>query len=368
MKTPLHSLAAPAHAACPRTHLPACGDGETVRHEPDPNTKFRIPPARFSFSLKKHSGISLKTRVLMKQTPSFHHRPGAFVALIASLMITAAVAHAAGTSITGLETEPKASAAIPWSEIGAKAGADYSGDGLAISQTEQGAWLRCVFQKLAGEATAEGLWLDSTVPGAVNDRFRITAASVGRVVPCAPPGGASGPASRLVSSLAPPDGGQRTARPTSSLPTTGNISVAGKTVRFTRPGLVEEYSVSMDGVRQDFVVLERPPGGGELRLQLDASGARAEPAHFGARLVLENSGRKIAYSRLLVVDATGRELPARIEVIGSMAAPAVIFRALAENGRTGSLFPALCEGAQRNTRGACARAPESASEQQGESP
>ena len=82
-------------------------------------------------------------------------------------------------------------------------------------------------------------------------------------------------------------------------------------MRFTRPGLVEEYTASMDGVRQDFVVLERPPGLGELVLRLAVSGASVEPAAFGAQVVLANSGRKIAYNRLKVTDANGRELHAR---------------------------------------------------------
>jgi hypothetical protein len=84
--------------------------------------------------------------------------------------------------------------------------------------------------------------------------------------------------------------------------------------RFTRPGLIEEYSVSMDGVRQDFIIEQRPVGTGPLRLELDVAGAEAEPLAGGARLVLENSGRKIAYSRLRVTDATGKELTARMEV------------------------------------------------------
>jgi hypothetical protein len=61
-------------------------------------------------------------------------------------------------------------------QIGTKAGADYHGDGLAVSPTAQGARLRCVFQRLEGEATREGLWLTSTViprSGTVNDRFRV---------------------------------------------------------------------------------------------------------------------------------------------------------------------------------------------------
>ena len=52
------------------------------------------------------------------------------------------------------------------------------------------------------------------------------------------------------------------------------MSLDGQTVRFTRPGLVEEYSVSMDGVRQDFVVLERPSGAGELAVRLAVSGGQ----------------------------------------------------------------------------------------------
>src|SRR6266566_6496759 len=72
---------------------------------------------------------------------------------------------------------------IPWSQIGVPhrgTGADCQGDGLAVSPTAGGARLRCVFQRLEGEATREGLWLTSTVTNAVNDRFRIVAAAVGR--------------------------------------------------------------------------------------------------------------------------------------------------------------------------------------------
>src|SRR5437879_704966 len=46
----------------------------------------------------------------------------------------------------------KTSLAIPWSQVGAKAGADYQGGGLTIVTTAEGARLRCVFQRLEGEA------------------------------------------------------------------------------------------------------------------------------------------------------------------------------------------------------------------------
>jgi hypothetical protein len=92
------------------------------------------------------------------------------------------------------------------------------------------------------------------------------------------------------------------------------VEVADKLVRFVRPGVTEEYSVSMDGVRQDFIIEQRPGGAGELALWLDVRGASIEPTPGGAQLVLENSGRKIAYDRLHVTDATGKELPARMDI------------------------------------------------------
>src|SRR6266699_2073831 len=224
---------------------------------------------------------------------------------------------------------------LPWSQLGVPqggTGADCQGDGLAVSPTAGGARLRCVFQRLEGHATREGLWLTSTVippSGTVNDRFRIVAAAVGSVERGASEGvesesverGALVRRSDALTLYAPlPPHAPR-------LPDTGTVALDGQTVRFTRPGLIEEYTVSMDGVRQDFAVLERPPAlaprscaqerGGELALWLAVSGARVESAAGGARLVLENSGRKIAYSRLRVTDATGRELSARMEVLSA---------------------------------------------------
>ena len=87
------------------------------------------------------------------------------------------------TAADSADTAP-AKTSIPWSQIGAKAGADYQGDGLAVIATADGARLRCAFQRLEGEATREGLWLTSTVippSGTVRDRFRVVATAVGRL-------------------------------------------------------------------------------------------------------------------------------------------------------------------------------------------
>ena len=173
---------------------------------------------------------------------------------------------------------------IPWDQIGAKAGADYQGDGLAVTPIAGGMRLDCIFQRLDGEATTSGLWLTSTVTNQTNDRFQVRAAAVGRA-------GAGSP-----------------------LADTGTVSVDKQTVRFERAGLVEEYGVSLDGVRQDFVVTGKPAGVGELEVRLAVAGAHVEAMTYGAQLVLVHSGRKIAYSRLRVTDATGKGLPARIEV------------------------------------------------------
>jgi hypothetical protein len=178
---------------------------------------------------------------------------------------------------------------IPWNELGAKATAQYSGDGLAVNATADGARLRCTFQKLEGEVTPKGLWLSSTAPEASSTHFRVLATSVGR---------------------------EREVRRT--LASTGAVESRSGLVRFIRPGLIEEYSVSVDGLRQDFVLPERIPGEGALTVELNLFGATAETSPDGARLVLENSGRKLNYHRLRASDASGRELAARMEVVSTM--------------------------------------------------
>src|SRR5262249_36606955 len=141
-------------------------------------------------------------------------------------------------------------------------------------------------------------WLASTVTNQPQDRFLVVATSVGRGTPCTPNGRQwAGCLGRI-------------------LPAAGTVKVDGKLVRFTRPGLVEEYTVSMDGVRQDFVVLAKPPGDGKLQVRLEVTGAQVESIASGAQLVLEGSGRKITYGRLQVTDAAGTELDARMEVVG----------------------------------------------------
>ena len=199
---------------------------------------------------------------------------------------------AAGMSALG-DTAPELDApakqeAIPWNQLGAKATAQYSGEGLAVFTSQEGVVrLRCAFQRLEGEVTSEGLWLISTAPDQTQDRFSVRADSVGR------------------------EGGA-----TNLLRTMGEVSQEQNLARYSRAGLAEEYQASVDGVRQDFVVLEQPAGAkGPLRVELAVRGALAEAAGESVGLLLRESGRKLAYSRLRVEDATGKELGARLEVV-----------------------------------------------------
>src|SRR5262245_50299425 len=95
----------------------------------------------------------------------------------------------------------------------------YHGDDLTVTPSEAGARLRCVFQRLEGEVTREGLWLRSTLTDTLADRFRVVACSVGRV-----PARASSGREGIPAGLA------------STLPASGNESVEGSVARFTRPG------------------------------------------------------------------------------------------------------------------------------------
>lgn len=205
-----------------------------------------------------------------------------------------------------------AAAPIPMNQLGAVAGKQYQGEGLSVVVTSDGARLRCAFQRLEGRVTRDGLWLRSTTDNNSGERFQVMAIAVKRDDLFAPPEPSGFDFRKGLSALL-------------KLPRFGNVSVTENSARFIRPGLTEEYTVSVDGVRQDFIVEQRPDGDGELRVELEVTGAKAEPLLNGARLVLVGSGRKLAYNRLRVTDATGRELPARMEVTVKSEANLAVF-------------------------------------------
>jgi hypothetical protein len=255
-------------------------------------------------------------------------------ALFLTLMLTVPT-HAANVPA---KLDCQTNAPIPWDQIGTKAGADYQGDGLSVTPTADGAQLRCVFQRLDGEATPDGLLLTSTVTNAVRDRFQVKAASVGRTKDFAV--GGNDHTLETGNRVYRSENGDVSPQ-SKMLRSAGAISIAAHTVRFNRPVLTEEYSVSMDGVRQDFVVTDKPGGSGELRVNLAVSGAKVEQTAYGAQLVLAQSGRKIAYSRLHVTDVNGKELPAKFEVANTstLRTPHSAFELVVVVNDTDSTYP-----------------------------
>lgn len=180
--------------------------------------------------------------------------------------------------------------AIPWDQLGAKAQQEYPSDSLSIRAAPHGAELQVKSQALKGQATSEGLWLTSMSADADSkrDRFRVQSISIGR-----------------------------NRRTIATLDATGIVKTETDVVRFIRPGVVEEYRVSVEGVRQDFIVEQRPASEGSLELRLQVSGATAQAVASGVRLVLDGSGRPLRYHRLHVTDASGKALEAVVQVTGT---------------------------------------------------
>jgi len=144
----------------------------------------------------------------------------------------------------------RSSAAIPWSQLGNKAGADYKGDGLAVVHTAEGARLRCAFQRLEAEVTREGLWLASTVSNAPSHRFRVLAADVRRLTSTR----SSKPETRneVQSFLT------SAATDQSALPCTGTVEVTDKLVRLIRTRRNEKYTAMMKNEEQEHRILKAP--------------------------------------------------------------------------------------------------------------
>jgi hypothetical protein len=160
---------------------------------------------------------------------------------------------------------------------------------LAVYANREGAFLHCAFQKLEGKATTEGIWITTTTTttNSSGDRFRLNATGVGR----------------KLEQIA--------------LSQSGMVRVGNSIVSWERPGLTECYSVSVDGIRQDFSITQAPAGEGALRVELALCGARAEATSYGAKLTLDGSRRELAYSGLCVTDAKGKQLSAKIKVFSA---------------------------------------------------
>ncbi len=103
------------------------------------------------------------------------------------------------------------------------------------------------------------------------------------------------------------------------------ISVAGERMGVQHDGFRIDYTSSMEGVRQDFIVERRPAGSKALRVHLRAGGD-LRPAVSGEdeAVFMRGEGEhqeRVAYYRgLKAWDADGRELAAHMEASGNLLA------------------------------------------------
>lgn len=178
---------------------------------------------------------------------------------------------------------------IPFNRLGEAVDQQSGLAGTALWATQDGVGLCAAMQDLEGSLTTDGLWLTSTSRenSNVSNRFRVRATELGR-------------------------GENRV-----SLPSTGVVQMEGTALAaWSRLPLIEEFSVSTDGVRQDLVISKPPEGRGEVVVVLEVAGAAVEAASYGVKLTVDGSERELAYHRLHVTDAAGKILMARMEVAG----------------------------------------------------
>ncbi len=174
-----------------------------------------------------------------------------------------------------------------FSELGQKASEKADSSSLGIKAVDNGAEIVCKLQAIEASVKASGISVKSTAADRGGE-FSMKVAGLGRV------------SHRL-----------------SQVSEDAIVKVSKDCVQIVRPELVEEYTVSGDGIRQDFIVSKRPEGSGTLSLAVGLSGATAEISGSGLKIRLTEAGRDFAYSKLLVTDAAGKKLPAEFKLTSS---------------------------------------------------
>jgi hypothetical protein len=171
---------------------------------------------------------------------------------------------------------------IPFGKIGAEA-AKMSGEkGLSVTELWNGYRLECRMQDLRAEVTMNGSSIRSTSPGEGLGIFSVRAARAGR--------------ERNMKGIAL---------------SADRVSATDGVVSSRRGNVGEELRTSGDGIRQDFILYQRPGGKGNLILELAVDGADARPAGTDGAIDLRlDCGRKLVYHSLRAIDATGNRLEA----------------------------------------------------------
>ncbi|MGA2507848.1 MAG: T9SS type A sorting domain-containing protein [Chitinispirillaceae bacterium] len=167
-----------------------------------------------------------------------------------------------------------------WNQLGAEASKQSGGKGFAVTELWNGYRLECRMQALQAEVTMSGVKIISTSKSEGGGSFAISASQLGRTTSM------------------------------QKLPDVSDwLTMKDGLVQAERKDIVEEYMTSGDGIRQDFVINNKPEGEGTLLLDLNIEGAGVtiKSQHSGIEVRLL-SGRALWYHALKVTDATGQEL------------------------------------------------------------
>ena len=102
------------------------------------------------------------------------------------------------------------------------------------------------------------------------------------------------------------------------------VNASDNAVSIKRAHVVEEYTASCDGIRQDFIITGRPEGMGKLFVELAMEGAAPVLVMKDGIKVRLASGRELVYHALRVFDATGKRLEAEFGMAGKHGAKVAI--------------------------------------------
>ena len=96
----------------------------------------------------------------------------------------------------------------------------------------------------------------------------------------------------------------------------GTVEQSADQVLVTHGALQEQFSASSNGLRQDFVISERPAGTSDLVLRIQTQGASLQALdNTDQAVALElDDGRLLHYHALQVTDANGKPIPAHMQV------------------------------------------------------
>ena len=98
----------------------------------------------------------------------------------------------------------------------------------------------------------------------------------------------------------------------------GRVRLCSDRVVIEHAGMHQVISTSAQGIRHDIVIEDRPDGPGNLLVEVGCKNGYFESKNeCGSTLVIGN--RRVTYDRLKVVDAAGRELVARMDVVSGNA-------------------------------------------------